>query len=207
MRESPQPAPLAYTPPEAEVEGRAARGRTVDKLFRDHNQDLLRFLQVKLQDEGEAREVAQEAYVRLLELENTKVVRFLRAYLFRIAANLAIDRLNARRRLRLESGTDNPELEQVRDPLDVERSFLAVEEFELFLTCLDELPPKCRQVFVMHRLRKLSTQEVAVQLRISDRMVRKHIARALIYCRYRLDGLSASAALERIGDDKEETRG
>ena len=92
-------------------------------------------------------------------------------------------------------------------PLDVERSFLAVEEFELFLTCLDELPPKCRQVFVMHRLRKLSTQEVAVELRISDRMVRKHIARALIYCRYRLDGLSASAALERIGDDKEETRG
>jgi RNA polymerase sigma-70 factor (ECF subfamily) len=151
--------------------------------------------------------VAQEAYVRLLELENTKVVRFLRAYLFRIAANLAIDRLNARRRMRLESGTDHPELEQVRDPLDVERSFLAVEEFELFLTCLDELPPKCRQVFVMHRLRKLSTQEVAVQLRISDRMVRKHIARALIYCRYRLDGLSAAAALERIGDDKEETHG
>jgi DNA-directed RNA polymerase specialized sigma24 family protein len=59
----------------------------------------------------------------------------------------------------------------------------------------------------MHRLRKLSTQEVAVQLRISDRMVRKHIARALIYCRYRLDGLSAAAALERIGDDKEETHG
>ena len=156
--ESPVNPPCRPIPhPEAEVEGRAARGRTVDKLFRDHNQDLLRFLQVKLQDEGEAREVAQEAYVRLLELENTKVVRFLRAYLFRIAANLAIDRLNARRRMRLESGTDHPELEQVRDPLDVERSFLAVEEFELFLTCLDELPPKCRQVFVMHRLRKLST--------------------------------------------------
>jgi len=204
MTKPAQPAPSADTPLDIETgEDRAARGRTVDKLFRDHNHELLRFLQIKLHDEGEAREVAQEAYVRLLQLDNTKTVSFLRAYLFRIAANLAIDRLNARRRVRLESGTNHSELEQISDPLDVERAFLAVEEFELFLTCLDELPPKCRQVFVLHRLRKLTTPEVAVQLRISDRMVRKHIARALIYCRYRLDGLSPAEALEKLGADKE----
>ncbi|MBL8269805.1 RNA polymerase sigma factor [Steroidobacter sp.] len=177
----------------------------MDQLFREHNQGLLRFLRIKLRDEGDAREVAQEAYVRLLQLDNTAAVSFLRAYLFRIAANLAFDRLSARRRIRVESGTDHAEFEQFTDPFDVERAVLAEEELELFLACMEELPPKCREVFAMHRLRKLSSAQIAAQLQISDRMVRKHIARALIYCRYRLDGLSPQEAMSRIGQDKEKT--
>jgi RNA polymerase sigma-70 factor (ECF subfamily) len=195
--------PSETTPAPGAGEDPVARARTVDKLFRDHNQELVRFLQVKLRDEGEAKEVAQEAYVRLLQLEDTGAVSFLRAYLFRIAANLAFDRLNSRKRIQYDAGEPDGHLAQATDPLDVERVVLAAEELGVFLACLDELPPKCRQVFLLHRLRKLGTQQVAAQLNISDRMVRKHIARALIYCRYRLDGLSPKEAMERIGQDNE----
>ena len=72
------------------------RAVEVTELFRSHNRTLVRFLQAKLQDPQEAREIAQEAYVRLLELERTGAVGFLRAYLFKIASNLAIDRLRSR---------------------------------------------------------------------------------------------------------------
>src|ERR1700722_14185916 len=50
------------------------RAVEVTELFRSHNRTLVRFLQAKLQDPQEAREIAQEAYVRLLELERTGAV-------------------------------------------------------------------------------------------------------------------------------------
>jgi DNA-directed RNA polymerase specialized sigma24 family protein len=70
----------------------------VARLFREHNAALLRFAAARLGSEHEAREVAQEAYVRLLQLDRRQTIGFLRAYLFKTAANLATDRLRARRR-------------------------------------------------------------------------------------------------------------
>ena len=50
----------------------------------------------RLRDEHEAKEVAQEAYVRLLQLDRPGAVSFLRSYLFKTAANIAIDRARQR---------------------------------------------------------------------------------------------------------------
>jgi dienelactone hydrolase len=61
----------------------------VERVFRDHNEALLRFIAAKLGSRQEAREVAQEAYVKLLSLDNREAVSYLRAFSFKIAANLA----------------------------------------------------------------------------------------------------------------------
>ena len=68
----------------------------VERLFREHNRALVSFLAARLGSEQEARELAQEAYVRLLRLDHPSASSFLRAHLFHIAANLAIDRLRQR---------------------------------------------------------------------------------------------------------------
>lgn len=78
--------------------GREESPSDVASLFREHNAALLRFAAARLGSEHEAREVAQEAYVRLLQLDRRQTIGFLRAYLFKTAANLATDRLRARRR-------------------------------------------------------------------------------------------------------------
>jgi RNA polymerase sigma-70 factor (ECF subfamily) len=151
---------------------------------------------------SDANEVAQESYVRLLQLENTGAVSFLRAYLYRIAANLVIDRnLSRRRRPELSAEVVKEEFEQVADPFEVERTVLAADQYQQLLVFLAELSPKCRQAFELHRLRELPVEEVAHAMGISDRMVRKYVARALIYCRFRMDGDSAAATIEIIGHD------
>ena len=71
-------------------EGRAAR---ISHLFRQHNRALLTFLFGFLKDNQAANEVAQEAYVKLLQLEQPGAIGFLHFYLFRVAKNLAIDRI------------------------------------------------------------------------------------------------------------------
>src|SRR5688572_644070 len=69
----------------------------VKRLFEEHNRTLVSFLHARLHCEQEARDVAQEAYVRLLQLDGHGAISFLRSYLFRIAENLAVDRLRERR--------------------------------------------------------------------------------------------------------------
>ncbi len=195
---NPPPVPPAGAPGHAGPEN----AERVADLFRRHHRDLVRFLRARLSDDGEAQEVAQESYVRLLQLQNTQAISFMRAYLFRIAANLATDRLRTRRTAP-QVDVSEETLESISDQLEPERAALSREQLALFLKCLEELPPKCRRVFVMHRLHRLSSGEIAERLDISTRMVRKHIARALIYCRFRRDGLDPVAALARIGHGHE----
>ena len=68
----------------------------VERLFREYNQSLLRFLRSRVGSQHEAREIAQEAYVRLLKLDNPGAVSFLQAYLFKTAANIATERFSQR---------------------------------------------------------------------------------------------------------------
>src|SRR5580658_5486126 len=86
-------APITPDDPGA-AEGHAGR---IDHLFREHNDALVRFLSARLGSYQDAREVAQEAYVRLLNLDRPGAVNFLRALLYKTAANLAIDRLRHQR--------------------------------------------------------------------------------------------------------------
>lgn len=179
----------------------STRSTAVSELFREHNRALVRFLQAKLQSEHEASEVAQEAYVRLLELGRTGAVSFLRAYLFRIALNLAIDRIRTRNtRQRLEAAKPDfaPELEAVAS---AEKHVFAAEEMQVFWDSLAELPQAYRQAFEMSRLEGLSTRDIAQRLGKSDRMIRRYVVHALMYCRYRVNGLTAAEARERMDDE------
>ena len=80
---------------------------SVESLFREYNQSLVRFLAARLSSDAEAREVAREAYVRLLQLDQPKAIGFLRAFLFKTASNIATDHLR-RRRLARAARTADP---------------------------------------------------------------------------------------------------
>jgi RNA polymerase sigma-70 factor (ECF subfamily) len=71
----------------------------VAALFNAHNPALVGYLTARLRSPEEAKEVAQEAYVRLLQLGDPCASSLLRAYLFKTAANLPIDRLRRRNQL------------------------------------------------------------------------------------------------------------
>jgi RNA polymerase sigma factor (sigma-70 family) len=155
-------------------------------LFREHNSALLRFAAAKLGSEQEARDVAQEAYVRLLQLDRPETISYLRAFLFKITSNLAMDRLRARRR----TPTAASDEELVTFELSPERQCAGQEMVEIVNLALWELPAKCREIFVMHRVEGLSRTEIAGRMGLGERMVRLYMARALEHVRRRLDEAS-----------------
>ncbi len=165
-------------------------------LFEEHNRTLQSFLVARLGNEQEAREVAQEAYVRLLQLHQPGTVSFLRAYLFKTAANLAVDRIRQRaNRDRLDRS--GPERDIV-DRLSPDRRLMAAEELAVLEQALRELPAAYRRAFILQRFEECSTADVARALGVQERMARNYISRAAIYCKLRLDGVPPSEATARV---------
>ena len=169
--------------------------RAVADLVREHNRALHAFLMMRLHDEHEAREVAQEAYVRLLQLDQPGAVSFLRAYLFKTAANIAIDRARQRsHRARVQ------EMEAAEEPVDrlsPDRWVLSAEDLQVLKAALLELSPKCRRAFLLYRLEGWNDAQIGEQLGIQPRMVRHYLTQAGLYCRLRVQGLTPQQAKER----------
>ncbi|MHC9084793.1 RNA polymerase sigma factor [Luteimonas sp. RIT-PG2_3] len=158
---------------------------SAESLVRDFNQSLVRMLQLRLGSYEDAREVAQEAYAKLLNLGGTQVVSYHRAYLFRIAQNLATDLLRRRAHTDVRVPDD---LDVWPDPeADPERSTAAAQVMDRLPAILAELPIKCAESFRLIRVEQLGYPEAAERLGLTERMVRIHVARALAHCQERLD--------------------
>jgi RNA polymerase sigma factor (sigma-70 family) len=193
----PQPPFEAESP--SETADGETRAELVARLFREHNRALVSLLTLQLHSVQDAKEVAQESYVRLLQLDRPGAASLLRAYLFRIASNLAVDRLRARNvRYRAAPAVEAELFEEITVQDDPERRTLASEELTLVNQCLEELPQACQHAFYRHRVQGMSVVEIAAELGVTDRMVRHHLTRALMYCQLRLRGASKEEALERL---------
>ena len=157
----------------------------ISRLFSEHNESLIQFLATRLRSVQEAKEVAQEAYVRLLSLEDSGAVSFLRAFLFKTAANLAVDRIRSRNRQRqaLDAGL----CDEGREAPTPDREAASTQEMEIVRRLVGELPPKCRRAFLLHRVQGAEFSEIAKEMGLSERMVRHYVLRAVLYCRAGLD--------------------
>lgn len=175
----------------ADIAGKAgmnldpAHALRLAELFREHNRTLVAFLQCKLNSLSDAQEVAQEAYVRLVTLERPEQVESLRAYLFRIASNLAVDRLRMRQ-VRVENPLAPPDEDLHLAPIP-ERHAAATGQLQALHQALRELPAKTGRAFVMHAIDGCEIGAIARVMKISERMVRYHVANALAHCRARMD--------------------
>ncbi|MAO57505.1 MAG: RNA polymerase subunit sigma-70 [Rhodospirillaceae bacterium] len=160
---------------------------TLLRLLLAHYEELTGYLTRRLGSPGAARDVVHDTYLRLQGLETVPELSNPRAYLYRIADNIALDHLRAdgRRGQRFvaeELGADRESGEPSAEDVLVQRQRLG-----RLAAAVDDLPPRQREVFLMHKFDGLGHAEIARRLGISRSMVEKHIMRAMAYCRDRLD--------------------
>jgi RNA polymerase sigma-70 factor (ECF subfamily) len=198
MEDADRQQPMPCDEVESHMESTAV---AVSELFREHNRMLVGYLRSRLGSEQEAKEVAQEAYVRVLQLHEPGAPGLLRAYLFKTAANLAVDRL--RHRWVRQRSEEQPQLFEELNPTggeldDPAEQLLAREQADQLLRILQELPVKCQQVMNLHRFEGASQRDVSLRLGISERMVRRYVTYAMVYCRLRLDGMAVDEVRKRV---------
>ncbi len=170
--------------------GSQTRARAIERLFQEHNDSLLRFLSARMGSHQEAKEVAQEAYVRLLSLDSPGAVSYLRAFLFKTASNIAIDRLRTRRSSERLASFDF--FGSSADAASAEQHVAGMQDVMLLQRLLDELPLRCRRAFMLNRFQGLDIAAIAADLHTTERSVRRYIMQALVHCRAGLDAAHAS---------------
>ncbi len=153
----------------------------IAELFEQQSAPLVKYLTARFKNVEEAREVAQEAWLRIYRLDHPEELENAKAFLFQTASNLSIDRI---RRVNLERRHNvfgDDATRSVEDTVDAQQTLHTVE------SALYELPTKCRQAFVMHRRNNLSYPVIAEQLGVSTSMVEKYIIQALKHFRNKLE--------------------
>ena len=155
--------------------------------FRENYKDLLRFLTRRTGDPERAADLAQDTYLRLAAASSTAgEIRNARAYVYRVAGNLAIDALR-RERLIANDLAEAWTGEGVADPApSAEVRAIDRERLRLLEQALDELPRNAREALLFSRVEGRSFAEIADRLGVSQSMVAKYIVQALRHCRDRL---------------------
>jgi RNA polymerase sigma-70 factor (ECF subfamily) len=128
----------------------------------------------------DAEDVIQEAYLRVLRYSAEHAVESQERLLFSAAKNLAVDS-RRRRYVRTRTATDYAVLEAATQSWpDAHEVVYASQRLNKVELAVAQLPPRCREVFLIHRLDGLSYSQIAVQLGISVSAVEKHMARACL---------------------------
>lgn len=154
--------------------------------YTEYYRELLSFLTAKLRCPHEAADLAQETFARLLAIDNPNVVRQPRAFLYRIARNLAIDS-SRKYSVRNRFFIDLSELEEAPSAAPLPDYLVEGNQLRRALDqTITEMPPRRRDVFLLYRFAGLKQAEIAERLGISTSMVERHLMKAMAQCRQRL---------------------
>ncbi len=158
-------------------------------LYAEHRTALLRFLTARTGSAIEAEDVLQEVWLKIDHVPSGPIANG-RAYLYRVAQNLVLDRLReGRRRAARERDWADVALDQRAEgpeptaAPEAESALIAHEEAVRLAAAIDALPPGAGRAFRLHKLDGLSHAETAAHLGISRKGVEKHMAVAMAHLR------------------------
>jgi RNA polymerase sigma-70 factor (ECF subfamily) len=161
----------------------------LEMLFGVFRAELLRFLLARTGDASEAEDILQDLWVKARQPGGAPVTHG-RAYLYRMAQNLVIDRRREqqrrmqRERLWSDNRSDFSGGGESRDlSQNAEDAMLEREEAARLASAMTTLPEGARRAFELHKLEGLNHADVAVRLGISKSGVEKHMAVAMKYLR------------------------
>ncbi len=128
-------------------------------------------------------DIIQDAYLKLLRVYKKGDIKSPKALLFRTAKNLLLDHLKSHRVSRhipydekkasvvLDTGRAVPETVSRRQELD------------LLENAILSLPPRCREVMILHEVHGLPQKEVAQRLGVTASLVSNQLSIGLRKCR------------------------
>lgn len=163
----------------------APAGRHLVAAYLEQRDALGRFFRARLGAHADVEDLLQDLYLKVSGSTADQDIRDPRAWLYRLASNLMMDRLRSGRRAAARDGAWRQishaigPVEDIHDAPDAEQVVAGRERLAAVVTALSDLPDKTRQVFRMHKFDGLSYAEVAARLGISRSSVEKHMMDAL----------------------------
>lgn len=157
-------------------------------LFTEMREELQRLLRRRTGDRELAADLTHDVFIKLSAIKAVIPDQSHgRAYLFRMAGNLAIDHGRTETR-RADILTGSQVLFEDAQP-DPERIAVGRDQLRRIELALAELPERCREVVHLSQVQGLTHREIADRLGVSVSLIEKYRLRALRHCRTRLADL------------------
>ncbi|MDX1941034.1 MAG: RNA polymerase sigma-70 factor [Saprospiraceae bacterium] len=155
--------------------------KAVELLFRQYYSYVCKMVHQVISDPVIAEDIGQEVFFEIWRRKDQLIITTsLKAYLRRSAVNRTLNYIRARK-IKWE---DDQELPMLEDDTPSTAQSLEAEELQQYIdSAIDQLPEKCRIVFMLSRQEDLSYQEIADHLNISTKTVENQISKALKYLR------------------------
>jgi RNA polymerase sigma-70 factor (ECF subfamily) len=161
-----------------------------DALYNRHRAGLFRFILRQCPSRGEAEEIYQEVWMKLIEARSRyRVEARFSTYLYHIAVNRLIDR-SRRKSNSPQPSLDDPACPEglavasfAHDPI---RQVAARQDAARVLTALGELPPEQREAFLLHEEGGLSVGEIAEVTKVGAETAKSRLRYALAKLRQAL---------------------
>jgi RNA polymerase sigma-70 factor (ECF subfamily) len=152
-------------------------------LFRELYDPLTKYAHNLVQDHTVAEDIVQDVFVRIWEKHQPIILEpQVRAYLYRSVRNACFNHLGSKKRIPLQSfsETDTGDEDSLTWTVTEEPDEEDVPNYrEILKKGIEQLPEKCREVFLLSRTGQLSNQEIADQLGISIKTVNNQTWKAM----------------------------
>jgi RNA polymerase sigma-70 factor (ECF subfamily) len=143
-----------------------------------HYDELVSYVKRRFNDHHFAQDVVHDVCIELMERPPLSPVHTPMAFLRKLSRSRAIDRYR-------QYQTQQSHLHSLQETstqahhVDGERVLHFVQRLEALKRIIEALPPRQRQVFLLHRLHDMPQQEIADELGISRNMVTQHFTKAM----------------------------
>ncbi|MCC6416520.1 MAG: sigma-70 family RNA polymerase sigma factor [Opitutaceae bacterium] len=127
-------------------------------------------------------DIVQESYLKLLETKRHHDIVSPKAYLFTTARNAALSILRRPRIFSDEPITDLTAPNIVEADPDAAELASRRHEVTMLMNAIDTLPPRCREIFILRKLRGVPQKEIASRLGLSVQTVQVQVARGAAKC-------------------------
>lgn len=166
--------------------------------FMSQQSSLKMFISRYIRRPQDIDDIAQETFIRAFKAEQKGTIEYPKAYIYRIARNLALETL-AKKSTRLTDFIEDSVMDHTLiSETNVEEQVNTLERLDKVKLAIAELPPQCQKVFIMHKVYGFKYKEIAHQLGVSVSTVEKHIMTGLKKCRDSVRRQEAPAKIHKF---------
>jgi RNA polymerase sigma-70 factor (ECF subfamily) len=146
-----------------------------------HESNLRGYLHGSFPKLNNIDDVVQESFLRVWKARTAHRIQFAKAFLFKVARNVALDSIRRNRTSPIETVGDLTALRVLPDRPDL-GAVLREERIDLLAEAIASLPNRRREIVIMRKLKRLSQIEVAIRLGLSERTVENQLFRGMKQC-------------------------
>ena len=139
-----------------------ARRSDISEAFVEQQRPLRAFISRFIRGPQDIDDIAQETFVRAFLAEQKGEIQHPKAYIYRVARNLAFETLSKKSTQLTSYIEDSCDLALLQSGEDIEVATIVKEKFDRVKVAIAEMPPQCQRVFIMHKVYGFKYKEISV---------------------------------------------